>query len=63
LSTISHPTLVVGAADSPPEFHGMTDRIAEAIPGSRQVLVEGGHLVDPSHPEVIRFVQEVVSGG
>ncbi len=62
LSTIERPTLVVGATDSPPAFREMNDGIAAAIPNSRTALVEGGHLVSPSHAEVIRFLQEILAG-
>jgi hypothetical protein len=39
----------------------MTDRIAEAIPDSRRALVEGGHLVSPDHPEILRFLQGITA--
>lgn len=61
LARIGQPTLVVGAADSPQAFRDMTDRIAGAIPDSRRALVEGGHLVNPAHPEVFRFLQEITA--
>lgn len=62
LSTINHPTLIVGAADSPGIFRDVNDRIAAAIPNSTEVVAEGGHMVDPAHPEVIRFLQGILSG-
>jgi len=60
LARIDAPTLYVAAMGSPPAYRRVTDRIAEAIPGSRIVFVEGGHLIDPSHPEVLRFVRDVI---
>jgi pimeloyl-ACP methyl ester carboxylesterase len=63
LSRIDVPTLYVAAMESPPAYRRVTDRIAEAIPGSRIVFVEGGHLIDPGHPEVLRFVDEVLGSG
>ena len=59
LSRIDVPTLLVAGLESPPAFRRVTDRMAEAIPGSRTVFVEGGHFIDPGHPEVLRFVGEV----
>jgi esterase len=61
LARIGQPTLVVGAAASPAVFRDMTDRIAEAIPHSRRALVEGGHLVSPADPEVLRFLQGITA--
>jgi pimeloyl-ACP methyl ester carboxylesterase len=61
LARIGQPTLVVGAAASPPAFRDLTDRIADAIPHSRRALVEGGHLVNPAHPEVLRFLQGITA--
>jgi esterase len=63
LSSIGVPTLYVTATESPPAFRRVADRIAEAVSGSRIVFVEGGHLIDPDHPEVLRFIGEVLRSG
>jgi hypothetical protein len=34
----------------------VNDRLAAALPCSRQVRVEGGHLIDPAHPAVVEFI-------
>jgi hypothetical protein len=35
--------------------------VAKAIPASKLEWVEGGHLIDPAHPVVLSFVDEVPS--
>lgn len=60
LARITQPALVVAAASSPPPFRQMTDRLTEAMPNARQVVVEGGHLITPSEPRVVEFIREVV---
>jgi esterase len=59
LGTIARPTLVVAGKESPPAFAEVTRIVAEAIPGSRLEWVGGGHLIDPAHPIVLGFVDEV----
>jgi hypothetical protein len=39
----------------------MTEAMADALPNARAKLVAGGHLVDPAAPEVLAFVEEVLS--
>jgi esterase len=60
LATIRHPTLLVAAADSPPEFREPVEALAAALPNARTALVGGGHLIDPAAPEVLAFVEEVL---
>ena len=62
LGTIAQPTLLVGAKDSLPEFVGVTNLMAEAMPHAKVEWVEGGHLINPAHPSVLEFVDEVVAG-
>ncbi len=57
---IGFPTLLVAASDSPPEQREMTEAMAEALPDARTALVDGGHLIDPSSPPVLAFVEEVL---
>ncbi len=59
-ATIDKPTLLVAASESPPEQRGMTDAMADALPGARTALVAGGHLIDPAAPEVLAFIEEVL---
>jgi len=61
LRTISAPTLLVSAEDSPAAFRAVTDALAEEIPGARAERVGGGHLIDPADPVVLEFVSEVLS--
>jgi pimeloyl-ACP methyl ester carboxylesterase len=62
LAGIQQPALLVGAADSLSELRQPTEALATAMPRARKVVVEGGHLIDPAAPEVIRFVREVLAG-
>ena len=62
LGTIDRPTLLVAAEDSPPAFAEVTKLVAEAIPSATVEWVEGGHLIDPAHPAVLAFVDEVLAG-
>ena len=63
LGAIDLPTLIVAARDSPPAFAEVTTLVAAAIPSSRVEWVEGGHLIDPAHPAVLSFVDEVLAEG
>jgi pimeloyl-ACP methyl ester carboxylesterase len=59
--TIDQPTLLVAAAASPEVFRQLTDAMATALPNSRTFIVEGGHLINPAAPAVLRFLQELPS--
>lgn len=62
LATIDRPTLLVAAEESlQPGFDEVTSAMAAAMPSARVAWVEGGHLVDPAHPEVLAFVDEVLA--
>jgi pimeloyl-ACP methyl ester carboxylesterase len=61
LATIDLPALLVAGTDSPPGFAEATRIVAAAIPGAEVEWVEGGHLINPAHPAVLRFVEEVLS--
>jgi pimeloyl-ACP methyl ester carboxylesterase len=56
LASLRQPTLLVSATDSPVVLRLINDRLAAALPHSRQVRVEGGHLIDPAHPAVVEFI-------
>jgi esterase len=60
LATIEVPTLLVAASGSPDAFREVTDRMAEAMPNARKVMVGGGHFVDPAAPEVLGFLREIL---
>lgn len=60
LGAIAAPTLLVGGEDSPPELADVIRAMAEAMPSARVEWVAGGHLIDPAHPAVLRFVDEVL---
>ena len=59
LSRLTQPTLLVSAYGSPPAFRAADDALAARLPGSRRVLVPGGHLVHPAGPAVLRFLDEI----
>jgi esterase len=61
LGTIVQPTLLVAGKDSPPTFAEVTKRMAEAMPSARLDWVEGGHLINPAHPTVLRFFDDVLT--
>ena len=62
LGTIGVPTLLVGGKDSPPAFAEVTNLMAGAMSSAKVEWVEGGHLINPAHPAVLRFVQDVLAG-
>jgi pimeloyl-ACP methyl ester carboxylesterase len=61
LGTIAQPTLIVGGRDSGPTFAEVTNLVADAMPSASVEWVESGHLIDPAHPAVLRFVDEVLA--
>jgi hypothetical protein len=62
LGTIVQPTLLVAGKDSSPAFAKVTNLMAAAMPSARVAWVEGGHLINPAHPTVLRFVDDVLAG-
>jgi pimeloyl-ACP methyl ester carboxylesterase len=62
LGRIPQPTLLVAAVDSPPELAEPVEIVAAAIPRARVARVGGGHLIDPTHPVVLGFVDELLAG-
>ena len=61
LGTIVQPTLLVAGKDSPPAFAEVTNLMAAAMPSARVEWVDGGHLINPAHPAVLAFVDEVLA--
>ena len=56
LGRLRAPVLLAAAAHAPPAFRRITGELAAAIPGSRAVLVDGGHLISPADPAVRGFL-------
>ncbi|HEU6444782.1 MAG TPA: alpha/beta hydrolase [Gaiellaceae bacterium] len=62
LATVAQPALLVAGKESlQPGFEEVMGAMAAAMPAARVEWVEGGHLVDPAHPVVLRFVDEVLA--
>jgi esterase len=61
LGTITHPTLLVAGKDSPPAFGEVTNLMAAAMPSAKVEWIEGGHLINPAHPAVLGFVDDMLA--
>jgi pimeloyl-ACP methyl ester carboxylesterase len=61
LTTIVQPTLLVAGKDSPPWVAEPTKLMAAAMPSAKVEWIESGHLVNPVHPVVLAFVDEVLA--
>ena len=61
LSEVTCPALVVAARSSPPAFRALSERLAADLTNARLAIVEGGHLIDPADPQVLRFIQEILA--
>jgi pimeloyl-ACP methyl ester carboxylesterase len=61
LGTVEQPTLFVGATGSAFDYRETADVLASAMPAARVEWVEGGHAIDPAHPVVLAFVDEVLA--
>jgi len=61
LGTIDQPTLLVGAKDSLLDYTEVIKLTAAAMPSARVEWVEGGHAIDPAHPVVLAFIDEVLA--
>ena len=48
--------------DSPAALADATALVGASIPSARVEWVDGGHLIDPAHPAVLAFVDELVAG-
>jgi esterase len=60
LATIHQPTLFVGAEASVFDYRETAEALAAAMPSIRVEWVGGSHAVDPAHPVVLAFVDEVL---
>ena len=63
LGRIGCPALVVAGRGSLPFFADWAERASAAVPSATVAWVEGGHLIDPAHPAVLDFVDEVLATG
>jgi esterase len=61
LGTIGAPTLLVAARDSEFDYSEVTSIVAAALPSARVEWVDGGHAIDPAHPVVLGFIDEVLA--
>ena len=61
LAGIAAPTLLVAAKASPPEFADVVRLLSAAMPSARVAWVDGDHLIDPAHPLVLGFVDDVLA--
>jgi esterase len=61
LGTVDVPTLLVGARDSVFDYTELIDIVASAMPSARVEWVEGGHAINPAHPVVLEFVDDVLA--
>lgn len=61
LGSIAQPTLLVAGKDSLPAFSEVTTVMAEAMPRAKVEWIEGGHIINPAHPAVLGFVDEVLA--
>jgi len=61
LGTIDQPTLLVGARDSLLDYTEVIKLTAPAMPSARVEWVHGGHAIDPAHPVVLGFVDDVLA--
>jgi esterase len=61
LATIDLPTLLVAARDSAFDYTEVTEIVAGAMPSARVEWVEGGHAINPAHPVVLSFIDEVLA--
>ena len=62
LRDVVQPALVVTGADSLPVYAEVSTVLADALPAGKVVRVEGGHAIDPAHPAILAFVDEVLRG-
>lgn len=60
LAGIAVPTLLVGARDSAFDYAELIELVGKAIPSARVEWVDGGHAIDPAHPVVLGFIDEVL---
>jgi pimeloyl-ACP methyl ester carboxylesterase len=62
LASVTQPVLVVGGEDSPEGFRQINKAVLRELPNAQELVVGGGHLLSPAHPEVLKFVESVIRG-
>ena len=61
LATIDQPTLFVAARDSVFDYAETADVVASAMRSATVEWVAGGHAINPAHPVVLAFVDDVLA--
>jgi pimeloyl-ACP methyl ester carboxylesterase len=61
MGAIEQPVLMVTAKDSPEAFRSVDRFVSDALPNCDSVLIDGDHLISPSHPAVFEFVDRLVA--
>jgi esterase len=61
LGSITQPALLVGGRDSLPAFIEVTNVMTQAMPQARLEWIDGDHIINPAHPVVLAFVDEVLA--
>ena len=61
LGELLAPTLIVTAEDSPAPLQHGSEALERALPQARTARVPGGHAIDPSGPDVLAFVSDVLA--
>jgi pimeloyl-ACP methyl ester carboxylesterase len=61
MGAIEQPALMVSAKDSPEAFRRVDRLVSDALPNCDSILVDGDHLISPSHPAVLEFVDRFVA--
>lgn len=59
LASLTLPTLLVSAEDSPEPLRRVVHALGDAVPAARAASVPGGHLIDAAHPVVLEFLAEL----
>jgi hypothetical protein len=60
LATIEQPAPFLGAEGSVFDYRETAEALAAAMPRIRVEWVAGGHAIDPAHPLVLDFVDELL---
>jgi pimeloyl-ACP methyl ester carboxylesterase len=61
LAQVDQPVLLVSAKDSPEVFQRADEHLVHDLPDAETVMVEGGHLIDPTHPAILDFVDRMIA--
>ncbi|MDQ3962654.1 MAG: hypothetical protein M3277_01870 [Actinomycetota bacterium] len=60
LAEIDQPALIVSSKDSPEPFRRPNEVLADILPNAETVLLAGGHIIDPTDPAIVNFVDRFV---